>query len=150
MASASERICALSSRQRCWLVASEMIVLFLETTLLLQRLFPTSLQLPAHQSILRLHGVIVPSSPVCLVTGTFQLLLPVAMQSLSFLLNIGGRSQMQFQRRRLQYREHLLTHECVKPLAGEVLTRRLAVVDGTAEAPVTEAGARVNVSLWDL
>jgi hypothetical protein len=39
----------------------------------------------------------------------------------------------------------MLTNECVKPLAGEALTRRLAVVDGTAEAAVTEAGARVDI-----
>ncbi len=87
----------------------------------------------------------MPCSAVGLVTGTFELLLPMAMQSLPFLLDIGGRGQMQFQRRRLQDREHLLAYKRVQPLAGEALTRRLTVVDGTPQTAVAQAGAGVDV-----
>ena len=87
----------------------------------------------------------MPSSSVRSVAGSLQLLLPMAMQPLSFLFDISGRGQMQFQRRRLQDRKHLLAHERVQPLAGEALARWLAVVDRTAFATVAETGAGVDI-----
>ena len=56
----------------------------------------------------------------------------ILLEGMKVVGDLFGSGQMQFQRRRLQDRKHLLTYKSVQPLAGEALARWLAVVDGTA------------------
>src|SRR5215467_2231144 len=58
------------------LAAAEARVPLLLPPLLLQRLFPTPLQLAGHQPVLRLNGVVLPPRALRLVTRALQLLLP--------------------------------------------------------------------------
>ena len=68
------------------------------------------------------------------------------MQPLPFLLNISGRGQMQFQRRGLQDREHVLAHECVQPLAGEWLQFEEPIARFIAEGLLARDGSRLRLT----
>src|SRR5262249_35207353 len=77
--------------------------------------------------------------------AAFEPLLPLLVQQLPLLLDVGRRRQVQLQRRRRKRRQHLLADEAVQPPARQTLTFRLAIRSGGADAAVTQGATAVSV-----
>jgi hypothetical protein len=74
--------------QRRRLLALEAVVRLIDPALLDQRLFPAFLQFAGHQTVLRLHGMILAECPVHFVLGALQALLPVSFEAILLLVQI--------------------------------------------------------------
>ncbi len=98
MSLASADLFTLRSRQCRWLTTAETLVVFLYLLLLLDSRFPTPFQLPSHEPIFRFDSLILPRRPLGLVSSPLTFLPALLMQSLTLLLDIGRRGQMQFHR----------------------------------------------------
>src|SRR6516164_206620 len=132
--------------ERSRLAATETLVLFGQARLLGKCFFPATLQRARDQAVLWLHGLILPGRTPGLIAGTFELLLPVLVQTPPLLGHIGGRGQVQLQGRRLQDVQDLSADQGIQSLAGQALTRQLAIVDVAAQATVAEPASCVGVT----
>lgn len=82
------------------------MILLLKLLLSEQLLFPGTLQCPGHEPMFRLDRLVLASSPLDFVGGSFAPLLPKAVQFGPFLLQTLCSAQRQFSGGRFQGGEH--------------------------------------------
>ncbi len=146
MSLASADLFTLRRRQRRRLTPAETLVVFLHPLLFVESCLPAPFQLTSHKPVLRFHGLILARGTLGLVSSPLTFLPALLMQSLTLLLDIGRRGQMQFHRGRLECRQDLLANERVQALPRQTLADRLGVVDNTAGAAMAQARSGVGVS----
>jgi hypothetical protein len=135
----------LSRAQRRWLIAPNALVLGLETRLLGQGLLPLPLEGASNQPVLRLDGIELSAHALGFVAGPLDPLLPLTLNRLSFLFQIGRHQQACLQCRRLKRREHQPFHQCVKRRRLQRLTDRLSVIRCHTAAGTAPIGAVVII-----
>jgi hypothetical protein len=113
----------LSTRPKLvWLVPPESVVFVFELTLIAQCLLPAALQCPGDQAVLRFDRVVLPLGSFRFVTRSFELLLPVPVETVAFLADVLGRLEAQVQRGGLQGEKDLAGDEIVDRRRPQAVT----------------------------
>jgi len=120
------------------------VVLFLQVLLCGQFLVPGALQVARHQPVLRLNGVILAPSALCLVGRALPALLPQAVAIDPRAFDLLGGFQGEFEGGGLQRGEHLGTHILVEAGSGELLAQRGSIV---CHVPAAHVGVPLPLSV---
>src|SRR5262249_49064679 len=129
-------LCSLFLLQQVRLIPKQALVFLLKQSFLYQLLFPLALKLSRYEPILWLYAVILASCSLGFVLGALQPLLPELVQLLALSFNGGSCFETQFERRRLQGLQSLLTHKRIQGCTRKTLATLVPVVRQHATAPV--------------
>src|SRR5262249_7562149 len=116
------------------------IVVFLCLTHFLQRFLPTLLQRSRHESVLGLHGVVLPLGSLGFMPGALDGLTPLVVEAFPLLLDVLDSADTEIERGRFQSTEHLARDQVVERCGRDVPTRLVQ-----SELPIV-----VAVIAWSL
>src|SRR5215207_7632392 len=127
-------------------LATEAVVVFLQSLLGGELLLPVFSQLASHQPVFGFEQTVVASGPLGLVGDARQSLLPQSVELLTLLFHVLCRFERELQGRRLQRFEHLLADELVQRRTRHVLALLAAVV---GLEPVAEVEVAAPLAVTD-